>query len=127
MSANPYSEHVRALFAQPRHSGDLQDGMYVDTDDQGVRLRLALLTADGTIRKLRFRAWGCPHVIAAAEAFCANYEGRAVSELLTFAAGELMQSLPVPAQKTARILVLEDAVRSLGQRVGVAGQSNSRD
>jgi len=64
---------------------------------------------------LRFRARGCPHLIAACEAFCAAFEGREVDALLEFTAGDLMQRLPVPVEKTGRILVLEDAVRALGK------------
>ena len=63
---------------------------------------------------MRFLAWGCPHVIAAAESVCAGYEGRAVTDLETFDVAELMQSLSVPVEKSGRIIVIEDAVRSLG-------------
>ncbi len=85
--------------------------------DQGVRIELFAAAADGTIEQLRFKAWGCPHLIAAAEALCAAYEGRRPDELGAFAAQELMQSLPVPVEKTGRILVLEDAARSLGMQL----------
>ena len=117
MSADPYSERVRALFAAPVHAGELDTAISVDADDQGVRLRLEARLAGGTVEALSFRAWGCPHVIAAAEAFCAGFEGRPAADLLEFRAADLMKSLPVPAQKTGRILVLEDAVRSLGQTI----------
>ena len=55
--------------------------------------------------------------IAAAEAACAELEGRDAVQLLEFSASGLMQSLSVPVEKTGRILVLEDAVRSLGQAI----------
>ena len=64
---------------------------------------------------MAFRAYGCPHLIAAAEAACAELEGRDAVELLEFPASDLMQSLSVPVEKTGRILVLEDAIRSLGR------------
>lgn len=127
MITDPYGALVRGYFANPRHSGDLDEGVCAVAEGQGVRLSLALLAAGGKIGKLRFRAWGCPHVIAAAEAFCASYEGRAARDLQTFSAADLMQSLSVPAQKTGRILVLEDAVRSLGQKVTATDQANNRD
>ncbi len=117
MSTDPYSNEVRALFREPAHAGDLESGAKAHIDEQGVRLALAADVRDGRLATLRFRAWGCPHVIAAAEAFCANYEGRAVSELEAFSAQEIMQSLSVPAEKTGRILVLEDVVHALGQAV----------
>ena len=85
-------------------------------EDQDVRLQLSAAIADGRIATLRFKAWGCPHSIAAAEAACAALEGGPVEALLEFSARDLMEYLSVPVEKTGRILVLEDAVRSLGQK-----------
>ena len=117
MSADPYSATVRELFASPAHAGCLDDGVSAQGDDPEVRVCLCAKQVDGLVGELRFKAWGCPHLIAAAEAFCAEYEGRAASEILEFRASDLMQSLPVPVEKTGRILVLEDAVRALGARL----------
>jgi len=114
MNIDPYSERVRALFAAPAHVGTLPPPYRVGVDQQGVRLELSAVPRDGVLEKLRFRAWGCPHVLAGAEWFCAQFEGRPAIEIDTFSAGELMQSLAVPVAKTGRILVLEDAVRMLG-------------
>ena len=114
MSTDPYGDRVRKLFSRPRHAGCLDDGISVQVDDQGVRICLCALADAGELQALRFRAWGCPHVIAACEAFCGAFEGRAVAELLEFSADDLMNRLPVPVEKTGRILVLEDAVRALG-------------
>jgi NifU-like protein involved in Fe-S cluster formation len=105
------------LFARPAHAGCIDTGIRAQAEDQGVRMCLCATQAAGVVSELRFKAWGCPHVIAAAEAFCAEYQGRAVGELLEFSAFGLMQSLPVPVQKTGRILVLEDVVRSLGSKL----------
>ena len=117
MSTDPYSARVRALFADPVHAGQLANAVGVLVEDQGVRIAFSAQLAAGRIDTLRFQAWGCPHVIAAAEAFCASYEGRSTSELLDFSTSDLMQSLSVPVEKTGRILVIEDAVRSLAQEL----------
>jgi NifU-like protein involved in Fe-S cluster formation len=114
-SGDPYSKRVRELFANPAHAGDIEGAIAVLVENQGVRVALAASREQDLIVALRFRAWGCPHLIAAAEAFCAGYEGQPWSSLEDFRTHELMQSLPVPAQKMGRILVLEDAARSLGQ------------
>ena len=115
MSTDPYSERVRKLFFRPAHAGCYEGAISVQVEDQGVRLQLCANMQGGRIEKLRFRAWGCPHTIAAAEAFCTGHEGSPASALLEFKASGLMQSLPVPAEKAGRILVLEDAVHSLGK------------
>ena len=117
MSTDPYSARVRALFADPVHAGQLANAVGVLVEDQGVRIAFSAQLAAGRIDTLRFQAWGCPHVIAAAEASCAHYEGRSSAELLDFSTSDLMQSLSVPAEKTGRILVIEDAVRSLAQEL----------
>jgi len=116
MSADPYSATVRELFAAPAHAGDIPGGESAYIADQDVRLRLFATEAGGKIEALRFRVWGCPHVIAAAEAVCAALEGRPVADLQNYTVADVMQNLPVPVEKTGRILVIEDAVRSLGQR-----------
>ena len=118
---DPYSERVRELFARPEHAGDLENpAARVHIDDQGVRIALAAQCDGETLSQLRFRAWGCPHLLAAAEAFCRTFEGRPTEALQAFSAAEIMQTLPVPREKFGRILLLEDAVRSLGQSVRVS-------
>ncbi len=114
MSTDPYSTTVRALFGAPAHAGDADGGKSVLVDEQDVRVRLAATSTESRISAMRFRAWGCPHVIAACEAACAGLEGQPVAALLEFSGSDLMENLPVPVEKRGRILVLEDAVRSLG-------------
>jgi NifU-like protein involved in Fe-S cluster formation len=124
VSNDPYSARVRELFSAPAHSGELDSPLRAAIEDQGVRICLTAEVSAGEIKALRFKAWGCPHVIAAAEAFCAAYEGRAIAELLEFSASDLMQSLPVPTEKTGRILVIEDAVHSLGNMLRDASKTD---
>lgn len=115
MSAEPYSARVRQLFAATPHAGELAGTPAASAASDEVRIRLAARVADDRLETLRFRAWGCPHVIAACEALCAALEGGPVSGLGAFRAAELVAALPVPTGKTGRILVLEDVAHSLGQ------------
>ena len=117
MTSEPYSGHVRQLFADSGHAGDLVGGQQVRIDDQGVRITLAATCEEGVVTARRGCSGGGPQGRAAAESFCRDYEGRPSADLLDFTAADLMQTLPVPAEKLGRILVLEDAVRSLGQSV----------
>ncbi len=118
MSHDPYNPEVRELFAAPTHVGDLDGSEFALVDDQGVRLRLAARVAGGVIEEMRFKAWGCPHLIAAAEWLCGYYEGRRLAALEDFPHAPIMENLAIPMEKTGRILVLEDTVRSLGQKFG---------
>jgi NifU-like protein involved in Fe-S cluster formation len=115
MSADPYNKAVRELFANPGHAGTVADGAVVLVDDQGVRIELSASVASGRIAAMSFRAWGCPHLIAAAEWVCAEYQGKPVSALEIPPTDRIMEDLAVPAEKTGRILVLEDAIQSLGR------------
>ena len=117
MTADPYSAKVRELFAGTQHAGDLEDAAIAELSDQGVRLRLAVRHDGQRIEALRFLAWGCPHLIAACEAFCAAFEGRPIADLRSFDAQQIMRDLSIPVEKTGRILVLEDAVQSLGRSI----------
>ena len=112
-----YSAQVRALFAEPAHAGRLDNGQSVRIDAPDALVELAAVADGDRVGAMRFLAWGCPHVIATAEAACAALEGRPLADLLEFSAQGLMQELSVPVEKTGRILVLEDAVRSLGQAI----------
>ena len=115
MSTDPYNARVRELFAAPEHAGDLAGGATVLADDQGVRVVISASVADGRIAALRFRAWGCPHLIAAVEWVCSHYEGELLQALEKFPVDRIMEDLAVPTEKTGRILVLEDAIQSLGR------------
>jgi NifU-like protein involved in Fe-S cluster formation len=117
MSADPYNSTVRSYFGAPLHCGDIPEGATGYFEDQGMRVRLSANVVDGVVVALRFRAWGCPHVIAAAEAVCRQFEGRPFTDLEEFETDQILQDLAVPVEKTGRILVLEDTVRSLGQAI----------
>jgi NifU-like protein involved in Fe-S cluster formation len=110
---NPYNRVVRDCFASPQHAGRAAGDIVAFFEDQGLCIRLSASVQNSIITELRFLAWGCPHVIAAAEIFCRQYEGRPVNELELFETDQIMQDLAVPVEKTGRILVLEDTVRSL--------------
>ena len=117
MTNDPYNPAVRRLFENPGHAGEVRNGAIGYFEDQGMRIRLSADVASGVLKRLRFLAWGCPHVIAACETFCHEFEGRRASDLEDFESGQIMQDLAVPIEKTGRILVLEDTVRSLGQAI----------
>ncbi len=113
MNADPYNDLVRRFFAQPDHAGEVDGGAVGFFEDQGLRIRLTAEVRDEALSQLRFRAYGCPHVIAACEWTCREFEGRAASALEAFDSARIMEDLAVPPEKTGRILVVEDTVRSL--------------
>ena len=112
-----YSGRVREAFEHPQHAGAPDGGHRFEGSaaegGAGMRIRLFASTADGRWSGLRYRVFGCPHLIAAAEFACAHFEGRPVGAALEFPVEEIMTKLDIPVEKTGRILLLEDAFRAL--------------
>jgi nitrogen fixation protein NifU and related proteins len=63
--------------------------------------------------ELRFEAYGCPHAIAAASRLTEQLTGCAVEAAEHWDWRPLAAELALPAEKRGRLLVLEDALRSL--------------
>jgi hypothetical protein len=83
-------------------AGSLSAGTWVQFD---VRL-----TPNGTrVREVRFLAFGCPHVIAAAELVAGEGEGGAAEPRLPQSIDSLRERLDAPVEKLGRLFVVEDA------------------
>lgn len=123
MDAGAYSEEVRRLFANPAHAGDLPPGngrtatAEAAESAAGCRVRLSAAEVGGRLSAVRFRAFGCPHLVAAAEAFCADVEGRPIPALREPKVPGLMERLAVPVEKTGRLLLLENAAGALAHEL----------
>ncbi|MEM9333920.1 MAG: iron-sulfur cluster assembly scaffold protein [Pseudomonadota bacterium] len=115
MSRDPYNTEVRQRFAAPAFAGR------ADTASrgrgQGVDIEFSASCDDQRIASMRFRAYGCPHTIAACDLACEQLEGQPLAALASFSSDGLMRTLSVPVEKTGRILVLEDALRDLNSRL----------
>lgn len=111
-----YSDRVRRLFDSAAHAGDA-DGPAVLRARGDARVKLSAELRAGRIAALRFRVYGCPHLIAAAEDFCERFEGRKPDSLQEFTARDAVEKLGAPVAKTGTMLLLEDAVRALGEAI----------
>jgi NifU-like protein involved in Fe-S cluster formation len=109
-----YSARVRALFSALPRAGALPPlGRVVTGEavalDRGAWVRFEARIDAGAIADCRFRAWGCPHTLAAA----------ALAAELLASGGEipdahrLARELEAPAGKLGRLLVVEDAIQAL--------------
>jgi hypothetical protein len=114
-----YSDEVRALFDTLPGAGKPPDGPGVAVVGEAMALdRGAWVRFDARVERGRFvacgfRAWGCPHVLAAAAWTTARLAGSALSANGGCDARALMQALDAPAEKLGRLLVVEDAHRGL--------------
>jgi NifU-like protein involved in Fe-S cluster formation len=81
--------------------------------DRGAWVRFEARVSAGRIVECRFRAWGCPHVLAAAALAAGRLADDAGHPALRCAAADLARELDAPAEKMGRLLVVEDAARAL--------------
>jgi len=81
--------------------------------DRGAWVRFEARVEAGRIVACRFRAWGCPHTLAAAALAAGWLESRPDGGSTPCEAVRLAHELDAPAEKMGRLLVVEDAARAL--------------
>lgn len=121
MSARPplYSEEVLALFERLPGAGPPATGEgtavsgEVAAFERGAWVRFDARVGHGHLLACSFRAWGCPHVLAAAARTAADFNGSAIAQASPADAREMQRALGAPAGKLGRLLVVEDAARAL--------------
>jgi NifU-like protein involved in Fe-S cluster formation len=92
----------------------------VADSDKGAHIVMAAGIRDDSIAAMTFRAWGCPHLIAALEAVCEHLVGQPAASLENCDLADITQELSVPAEKMGRILLVEDALATLWAQYGSA-------
>jgi NifU-like protein involved in Fe-S cluster formation len=119
-SAPAYSARVRALFADPPGAGELSGEAgerrrgEAGSPGQGAWVSFEARVEDGRIAEAAFRAWGCPHVIAAAALVAGRLAGLPPGDAGRFDVHALAAELDLPPQKLGRLLVVQDAAAALG-------------
>jgi nitrogen fixation NifU-like protein len=71
-----------------------------------------LRLAEGRVVEARFRAYGCPATIAAADLLCERSEGQAATEALQIPVAGLEAELGLAADRRGCILLAQDALRA---------------
>jgi NifU-like protein involved in Fe-S cluster formation len=114
-----HEPQIRALFSSLAHAGEPTeaDGARLAVGEAGrealgTRVRFALLIAQGRVRTVRYRAYGCPHTLATCEWLARTLEGRRPDALEVGNPLDWAQRLEVPAAKLGRLLVIEDALQA---------------
>lgn len=116
MSVPTYSALVARHFDQPCNAGPLtgKHGTLcagaAGQRENGAQIRFDARIEADRIAEIVFRAYGCPHTIAACSLACERLEGAPVRALGELEPAELAAALGVPAEKTGRLLLVEDAL-----------------
>ncbi len=81
--------------------------------ERGAWVRFEARVDHGQVLDCVFRAWGCPHTLAAAAWACAALKGLAIDMGDAIDARRLALELAVPVEKMGRLLIVEDAMHAL--------------
>ncbi len=114
-----YSARVLELFRAMPYGGTLpaEPGRIAAAEaialDRGAWVRFEARVDAGRIVACRFRAWGCPHTLAASALAAGWLEGWPDGDSTRCEAARLARELDAPAEKMGRLLVVEDAARDL--------------
>lgn len=80
--------------------------------EQGAEVVLQCRVAGGRAVELRFQAFGCPHLLAAASWLTDRLRGATAAEFEGWDWREAATALDVPPAKFGRLLTLQDAARA---------------
>ncbi|MEX1994958.1 MAG: iron-sulfur cluster assembly scaffold protein [Steroidobacteraceae bacterium] len=114
-----YSTDVLDLFRRLPHRAPLAAGAGTVASgealalERGAWVQFEARLDGGRVASCAFRAWGCPHTLAAAARACAAVEGLAIASAAAMPARQLAEELEVPRHKLGRMLVVEDAMHAL--------------
>ena len=129
MSDDPrYGGPVRERMRSLAGAGDLPPGPATISGtagdaEQGAQVRFQLRLEDDRVAEARFRAFGCPHFVAAASWLTDRLRGAGRAELEAWDWQEAAAALEVPPAKFGRLLTLQDALRDAARNWPGAPQS----
>ena len=119
-----YSGRVLDLFRTLPGAGSLAagEGSIVSGEaialDRGAWVRFEARIDGGRVADCAFRAFGCPHTLAAAALVAESLRARPVGDEPVVDAASLARELGAPPEKMGRLLVVEDALRALIRGAG---------
>ena len=114
-----YSPLVRELFERLPHAGELAPGPGAVVHgeamalDRGAWVRFDARIEAGRVDDCAFRAWGCPHTLAAAALVASRMQGQGIDTQAACDARRLAAELDAPPEKLGRLLVVEDALSGM--------------
>lgn len=114
-----YSDRVRELFRALPGAGELAAGAGAVVQgeaaalERGACVRFEARVDGGRIADCAFRAWGCPHTLAAAAWLAQSMRGCSVEAAAPAEARELAHEIGAPPQKLGRLFVVIDAQAAL--------------
>jgi NifU-like protein involved in Fe-S cluster formation len=122
-----YSDLTRRYFESAASAGTLADAFRgaAGQREQGTWVQFDVRVGAEAISAVRFLAFACPHVIAAAAWLAEHSIGAPIRRELPESAAALRLRFDVPVEKMGRLLILEDAWRmALGAAIESAARAH---
>jgi NifU-like protein involved in Fe-S cluster formation len=113
-----YHPRVVALFERPPRRGPLAAGPGIPcrgsagSRELGTQVAFEARIDRGQVVDLAFRAYGCPHVIAACAELTESLRNQPASSLAHCPLEPLQAALGIPDEKRGRLLIVQDALRN---------------
>jgi NifU-like protein involved in Fe-S cluster formation len=120
LDALDYSTQVRERFERPDNAGRLLGRAVTGAagdEALGTRVEFDFRIRGDTVEKGVFRAYGCPHAIAAASWVAEAAEGRSLSDTSWLDPLSLASLLEVPDYKLGVLLVVQDALEDAASQL----------
>jgi cysteine desulfurase len=76
----------------------------------GTWVRFALRLGGARVTEARFKAYGCPHTLAAVGWLAEQARGKTLAELAALGLEEVVRRHDIPAEKLGRLLIVQDAL-----------------
>jgi len=108
-----YNELTRRYFETAASAGQLAAPVVhrgaAGNRRHGTWVQFDLQAASGTLREVRFLAFGCPHTIAVSAWVAEQAVGTRLARRLPSGVQAISQQFALPAEKLGRLLIVEDA------------------
>jgi NifU-like protein involved in Fe-S cluster formation len=116
-----YPESVLAYFHRPVLAGGAMLRGEAGSVGQGTWICVTTDVLDGQLRNVGFRAFACPHIIAACNRAAEMLEGASLQAFEDMQMDKLQHDFEIPVEKAGKLLILKDAFANCyAANVGVA-------
>ncbi len=124
-----YSRAVRQRFERPIAAAPTTDSALTaasSAEDRslGVWVRFSVAARDDVIVDTAYRAYGCPHLLAACDWTAEWLRGLEVEALRSLPIDRVVAELEVPRAKMGKLLRLEDALLGCAEALAVSRTAN---
>ena len=122
-----YSASVQDYFSRPAAQPGRQVSGEAGSMGQGIWVRFGMDAEAGQMRNVGFRAFACPHIIAACQRVAELLEGAPLEDLGAIDTESLLQEFEIPVEKMGKLLILKDALLACQQAEEVLPETSGHD